>query len=191
MGARPYAPVLGRFLELDPIPGGATDSDYSYVDDPINAFDLNGQNKCEVGANPLRWIGNAVDCASKVGRRSGNGLSGVWKNLKKYANASSCRALNVNDSKCGSSSRRAESTNRAVKVAVCSASRTPIVGSVIPEFSKKGAASFVAENWADPIVGQLTDSVGGRAGSVMGAATSVLAQTAYIATAIDATCRWG
>jgi len=45
MGARPYRPDLGRFLRVDPIDGGATFSDYAYVFDPINAFDLNG-NLC-------------------------------------------------------------------------------------------------------------------------------------------------
>ena len=43
MGARPYRADLGRFLRIDPIPGGATDSNYAYVDDPINTYDLNGK----------------------------------------------------------------------------------------------------------------------------------------------------
>jgi len=42
MGARPYRPDLGRFLRLDPIVGGVTYSDYSYVVDPVNSFDLSG-----------------------------------------------------------------------------------------------------------------------------------------------------
>ncbi|MCE9623255.1 MAG: hypothetical protein K8R99_13010 [Actinomycetia bacterium] len=43
MGARPYRPDLGRFLRIDPIDGGATSSDYGYVVDPINVFDLTGE----------------------------------------------------------------------------------------------------------------------------------------------------
>jgi large repetitive protein len=43
MGARPYNPVLGRFLRIDPIEGGTTTSDYAYVPDPINQYDLSGQ----------------------------------------------------------------------------------------------------------------------------------------------------
>lgn len=41
MGARQYSPILGRFLEVDPIEGG-TSNDYAYVDDPVNGTDLSG-----------------------------------------------------------------------------------------------------------------------------------------------------
>nr|WP_264085102.1 PA14 domain-containing protein [Kibdelosporangium phytohabitans] len=42
MGARVYLPVLGRFLQVDPVPGGSA-NDYDYVDaDPVNGLDLAG-----------------------------------------------------------------------------------------------------------------------------------------------------
>ena len=43
MGVRPYNPVLGRFLQTDPLPGGSANA-YDYVNqDPINNFDLDGR----------------------------------------------------------------------------------------------------------------------------------------------------
>ncbi|WP_409497385.1 PA14 domain-containing protein [Amycolatopsis sp. cmx-11-12] len=42
MGARTYLPILGRFLQVDPVDGGSA-NDYDYVNaDPINAMDLAG-----------------------------------------------------------------------------------------------------------------------------------------------------
>jgi RHS repeat-associated protein len=55
MGARQYSPILGRFLEVDPLEGGAS-NDYSYALDPINSSDLDGRcvwlDKSKCGKKP-------------------------------------------------------------------------------------------------------------------------------------------
>lgn len=65
MGVRLYNPILGRFLQVDPIVGGnATAYDYVYGD-PVNKLDLDGKrcvfgrnaNKSCRGARQARWIG--------------------------------------------------------------------------------------------------------------------------------------
>ncbi|MGW3960810.1 PA14 domain-containing protein [Amycolatopsis sp. NPDC005003] len=43
MGARPYSPLFGRFLSVDPVEGGSA-NDYDYVmGDPVNKTDLDGK----------------------------------------------------------------------------------------------------------------------------------------------------
>jgi RHS repeat-associated protein len=47
MGARPYIPGLGRFLEVDPVEGGSA-NDYDYAEsDPLNNVDLDGRAVCK------------------------------------------------------------------------------------------------------------------------------------------------
>jgi RHS repeat-associated protein len=56
MGARPYDPSTGRFLQVDPIEGG-TPNDYVHPTDPVNQADLTGSIcwSCH-WKNAKRWV---------------------------------------------------------------------------------------------------------------------------------------
>ena len=57
MGVRLHSPVLGRFLTIDPVPGGSSNA-YDYAGaDPINKFDLDG--RCWVCAS--EWAAGVGD----------------------------------------------------------------------------------------------------------------------------------
>ncbi|MGH3009674.1 MAG: RHS repeat-associated core domain-containing protein [Gaiellaceae bacterium] len=77
MGARPYDPNTGRFLAIDPIPGGSLNN-YDYAgQDPINNYDLNGT--CWTG---LCWASHA---ATAVGHAFASAYHAVaprhWKDF--------------------------------------------------------------------------------------------------------------
>jgi RHS repeat-associated protein len=68
MGSRVYAPVLGRFIQVDPIEGGV-DNNYVYPPDPVNDFDLEGTiNWRKVGKYAAigAGIAGAVACGASV-----------------------------------------------------------------------------------------------------------------------------
>ena len=57
MGVRLYNPTLGRFLQVDPVPGGSS-NDYDYAgQDPINTFDLDGRCwVCSAWHSASHWV---------------------------------------------------------------------------------------------------------------------------------------
>ncbi|WP_107657275.1 PA14 domain-containing protein [Nocardia suismassiliense] len=77
MGVRTYLPILGRFLQVDPVLGGSANS-YDYVNaDPINTFDLTGTTAQQDIERAIQDVVSAVaEIGAMIGEIFGNQPSG-------------------------------------------------------------------------------------------------------------------
>ncbi|TNC25093.1 PA14 domain-containing protein [Amycolatopsis alkalitolerans] len=78
MGARTYSPLLGRFLQVDPVEGGSA-NDYDYANgDPINNTDLDGNCWfCSVFNSVVHVVTAVADVVSNIPGPIGSIASGV------------------------------------------------------------------------------------------------------------------
>jgi RHS repeat-associated protein len=92
MGARPYSPLLGRFLSVDPDEGGSA-NDYDYVaGDPINAMDLDGHGWFSAivsavtrVAEVVSWIPGPIGAIASGVAAAGNAIQGNWGRAAEFA----------------------------------------------------------------------------------------------------------
>jgi RHS repeat-associated protein len=90
MGARQYSPVLGRFLEVDPVEGGSA-NDYDYTSaDPINSFDLQG-TYCLTGKNPNGSCRSLSRGAGRTRRRAQHFVAATARDFVKCVSGRPCR----------------------------------------------------------------------------------------------------
>ncbi|MDO4684499.1 MAG: RHS repeat-associated core domain-containing protein [Candidatus Saccharibacteria bacterium] len=94
MGARMYLPILGRFLQVDPVEGG-TDNNYVYANDPVNEFDLDGRWIRDAWNNTKKAVKSAAKWVSRHQEGIKNGLIAVSVGACVVATAGVCGAVAV------------------------------------------------------------------------------------------------
>lgn len=88
MGARLYSTVLGRFLQVDPVPGGGVNA-YAYPPDPVNMNDYSGM---VYSADALDgWSGGAKNWDGKGNARAST--RGMASTVARRNNISNTRKL--------------------------------------------------------------------------------------------------
>jgi RHS repeat-associated protein len=125
MGVRPYSPLLGRFLSVDPVDGGSA-NDYDYVaGDPINAMDLDGNSwfssivsAVTKVAQVVSWIPGPIGAIASGVAAVGNAIQGNWGAAAMYAFGTVTGGLGAAVIKTAKAIGKVTSTARAFRAAV-------------------------------------------------------------------------
>ncbi|WP_432855147.1 RHS repeat-associated core domain-containing protein [Amycolatopsis sp. CA-161197] len=159
MGARPYSPLLGRFLSVDPEEGGSA-NDYDYVaGDPVNGLDLDGHGwfssivkAVTRVAEVVSWVPGPIGAIASGVAAAGNAIQENWGRAAMYA----AGAITMGAAQyIGAAVRVAKYVRRATSVAKRSASRVT-----------KGVAKFFRNGDNYVRIGSQTPFPGGAFPSV-------------------------
>ena len=167
MGARPYAPSLGRFLSVDPIEGGSC-NDYDYVcGDPVNGLDLTGTH-CS-WRHPHHCAGAAVRAVVDYA------TAGDLKRQDRESYECNCTVENTNPIARAEkvyAERYADDTLRVVAAAAAVA--LPAVGAPAAAAIAVPVVVSTAGNLVDPACSTAFVATGGTASSFSSTATAAI-----------------
>ncbi|MFF7456787.1 DNRLRE domain-containing protein [Kitasatospora sp. NPDC008115] len=94
MGVRLYDPATGRFLSVDPVPGGSANA-YGYPCDPIGQYDLDGRKWSWKSLIKPKVTVNPVKAAKLVGRKVVTGAKIIGSNVQRTVAVAQTAAVDV------------------------------------------------------------------------------------------------